>query len=102
MTRKTLAHILASASLMALAAGSAWAGSYEKTATGIVVRPDTGSAKEIRLRNPTLPAFLDEVVISDLRLGGASVDLSIRRHGDDVSVQLIRSHGEVRVSAVYA
>jgi len=57
--------------------------------------------REIRLRNPRLPAFLNEVMICDLRLAETTVDLSIRRHGDDVSVQLIRSRGKVRVSTVY-
>ena len=38
-----------SALALCLSAGAAMAGSYEKTATGIVVKPDTGSAKEVRL-----------------------------------------------------
>jgi glycogen debranching enzyme len=60
------------------------------------------AAKEIRLRNPRLPAFLDEVVLRNLRLGQSSVDLRIRRHGEEVSVQVIRSRGHVQVSAVYS
>ena len=60
------------------------------------------AAREIRLRNPRLPEFLDEVVISDLRLGETTVDLSVRRHGEDISLQLIRSRGEVQVSALYS
>ncbi|RZJ13611.1 MAG: DUF5110 domain-containing protein [Rubrivivax sp.] len=32
-----------------LMASTAWAGSFEKTATGVLVRPDTGSVKELRL-----------------------------------------------------
>jgi glycogen debranching enzyme len=43
-------------------------------------------AGEIRLRNPQLPEFLDEVTLRDLRLGSASVDLRVRRHGDTVSL----------------
>jgi len=35
---------------------------------------------EIRLRNPRLPAFLNEVVLRDLLLGASSVDLRVRRH----------------------
>jgi len=58
--------------------------------------------REIRLRNPHLPAFLDEIVFSDLKLGETTIDMSVRRHGKDVSIQLIRSQGEVRVSAVYS
>ncbi|MFP5393726.1 MAG: TIM-barrel domain-containing protein, partial [Gammaproteobacteria bacterium] len=39
-----------SASIMALfASHSAWAGSFEKTASGITVKPDQGAAKEVRL-----------------------------------------------------
>jgi glycogen debranching enzyme len=59
-------------------------------------------ANEIRLRNPQLPAFLDEVVLRNLRLGQSSVDLRLRRHDEEVSVQVIQSKGHVRVSAVYS
>jgi glycogen debranching enzyme len=57
---------------------------------------------EIRLRNPRLPSFLDEVILRDLRLGSSSVDLRISRHGDDVSMEVLRSHGRVQVSIVLA
>jgi glycogen debranching enzyme len=58
--------------------------------------------REIRLRNPRLPAFLDEIMISNLRLGETTIDMVVRRHGNEISIQLIRSLGEVRVSAVYS
>ena len=57
---------------------------------------------EIRLRNPRLPAFLDEVVLRDLRLGPSSVDLRVRRHGDDVSLEVLRTRGQIQVSIVLA
>jgi glycogen debranching enzyme len=57
---------------------------------------------EIRLRNPRLPAFLDEVVLRDLRLGPSSVDLRVRRHGDDVSMEVLRTRGRIQVSIVLA
>ncbi|WP_213771477.1 amylo-alpha-1,6-glucosidase [Bradyrhizobium sp. dw_78] len=57
---------------------------------------------EIRLRNPRLPAFLDEVVLRDLQLGHSSVDLRIRRHGDDVSMEVLRTRGQIQVSIVLA
>jgi glycogen debranching enzyme len=57
---------------------------------------------EIRLRNPRLPAFLNEVILRDLRLGSSSVDLRIRRHGEDVSLEVIRTRGRVQVSLVLA
>jgi glycogen debranching enzyme len=55
---------------------------------------------EIRLRNPRLPAFLNEVILRDLRLGSSSVDLCVRRHGDDVSLEVMGTHGRVQVSIV--
>jgi len=57
---------------------------------------------EIRLRNPRLPAFLNEVILRELRLGSSSVDLRIRRHGEDVSLEVIRTRGRVQVSLVLA
>ena len=57
---------------------------------------------EIRLRNPMLPAFLNEVVLRDLRLGSSSVDLRVSRHGDDVSLEVLRTRGRIQVSIVLA
>ena len=57
---------------------------------------------EIRLRNPRLPAFLNEVVLRDLQLGESSVDLLIRRHGDGVSMEVLRRRGQIQVSIVLA
>jgi glycogen debranching enzyme len=57
---------------------------------------------EIRLRNPRLPPFLDEVILRELRLNAASVDLRIRQHGDDVSLEVIRRRGHIQVSLVLA
>ncbi|HEX2215529.1 MAG TPA: amylo-alpha-1,6-glucosidase, partial [Xanthobacteraceae bacterium] len=59
-------------------------------------------ASEIRLRNPRLPPFLDEVFLRDLRLGTASVDLVVRRHGEEVGLQVLRKEGSLRVAAVYS
>ena len=57
---------------------------------------------EIRLRNPRLPAFLNEVFLRDLQLGPSSVDLRVRRHGDDVSLEVLRTRGHIQVSIVLA
>lgn len=40
---------------------------------------------QIRLRNPRLPDFLDEVRIGNLGLARSSVDIELHRHGDEVS-----------------
>jgi glycogen debranching enzyme len=55
---------------------------------------------EIRLRNPMLPAFLNEVVLRDLRLGSSSVDLRVTRHGEEVSLEVLRTRGQIQVSIV--
>ena len=57
---------------------------------------------EIRLRNPRLPAFLNEVILRELKLGPSSVDLRVRRHGDDVSLEVLRGRGQIQVSIVLA
>jgi glycogen debranching enzyme len=57
--------------------------------------------REIRLRNPGLPSFLDAVTIRNLRLGDSVCDLKVRRHGDDVAVEPLRKSGEMRVSVLF-
>jgi glycogen debranching enzyme len=56
---------------------------------------------EIRLCNPRLPAFLDEVLLRNLRLGTSSVDLRVRRHGHTVSLDTPRIQGDIRVSIIF-
>ena len=55
---------------------------------------------EIRLCNPRLPAFLDEVTLSNVKLGNSSVDLTVHRHDDKISLQVRRNFGNVQVSVV--
>jgi len=55
---------------------------------------------EIRLRNPRLPAFLNEVVLRDLKLGPSRVDLCIHRHGEEVSLEVLRTRGQIQVSII--
>jgi hypothetical protein len=54
------------------------------------------------LRNPRLPPFLNEVTLRNLRLNQSAVDLILRRHGNDVSLQVLRNEGQIRVAAVYS
>jgi glycogen debranching enzyme len=56
---------------------------------------------EIRLRNPHLPAFLDDVTIRGLRLGTARVDLVVQRVGREIAVRVIRNEGRIQVGTVY-
>jgi len=81
----------------------AWASAtpftFLEASLGLEFDPFNG---EIRLRNPRLPAFLDEVTLRDLRLSSASVDLRVRRHGDTVSLDTPRISGNIRVSIVFS
>ncbi|MGC1095466.1 MAG: amylo-alpha-1,6-glucosidase [Pseudolabrys sp.] len=58
-------------------------------------------AKEITLRNPHLPSFIESLTISGLRLGNSTVDLALRGQRDDISMRVLRSDGNIRVSAIF-
>jgi glycogen debranching enzyme len=81
----------------------AWASAtpftFLEASLGLEFDPGNG---EIRLRNPRVPEFLDEVILRDLQLGSSSVDLRVRRHNDTVSLDTPRISGGVRVSVVYS
>lgn len=79
----------------------AWAAAapfaFLQASLGLEFAPELG---EICLRAPRLPPFIDQVVLRNLRLGPASVDLLVRRHDHDVSLQVLRAVGDVEVSVV--
>ena len=54
----------------------------------------------IRLRNPTLPDFLEGVSIFNLKLGESRIDLRVQRYGSDVTVNVLRRVGDAQVSVV--
>jgi glycogen debranching enzyme len=58
-------------------------------------------ANEIRLCNPVLPSFLDEVVLRNLQLKQSSVDLKVRRHAGEVALEILGRRGQIQVSVVY-
>jgi glycogen debranching enzyme len=82
-------------------APQAWASaapfSFLEASLGLEFDPPNN---EIRLRNPRLPEFLDEVLLRNVRVGQAAVDLKIRRHPDGVSLDVPRGQGAIRVSVV--
>jgi glycogen debranching enzyme len=56
---------------------------------------------EIRLRNPRLPPFLEEVTLSNLRLGDSSADLAVQREADGrVSLRVGRKSGNVQIGVL--
>jgi glycogen debranching enzyme len=58
------------------------------------------SQPRIEFMNPSMPPFLHQVEITNLRVGEASVDLLIRRHENDVGVIVLRRTGDVEVIVV--
>jgi glycogen debranching enzyme len=53
--------------------------------------------RQIRFLRPTLPPWLKLVEIFNLRLGDATVDLQLRRTGEDVGLTVLRREGMVEV-----
>jgi glycogen debranching enzyme len=49
---------------------------------------------------PVLPPFLKEVQVRNLRVGGATVDLLLLRHGQDVGINVLRREGRVEITMV--
>ncbi|WP_076862600.1 amylo-alpha-1,6-glucosidase [Bradyrhizobium mercantei] len=82
-------------------APQAWASATPFTLLEAALGLEFDTARgEIRLRDPRLPEFLNDVVLRDLRLGASSVDLRLRRHGDEVSLEVLRTRGQIQVSIV--
>jgi glycogen debranching enzyme len=53
--------------------------------------------RAIRFRKPRLPAFLDEVTLRRLELGGAQVDVTLRRVDTHVAISVLRNEGGLTV-----
>ena len=54
-------------------------------------------ANRVLFRNPVLPPFLEKLRIRDLRVGESVLDLELRRHPDDVGIQVVRREGDIEV-----
>jgi glycogen debranching enzyme len=70
-----------------------------RAALGLETDPVAG---ELRLRRPSLPKFLNEVTVRDLRVGDGRVDFAVRRDGAGVSVSVLHTQGPVEVAVVAA
>lgn len=46
---------------------------------------------------PVLPAFLDTIALRRLAVGGESVDLMLRRSGENVMIEVLNRQGPVRI-----
>ena len=61
-----------------------------------------GAEERIRFSSPTLPEFLKEVRIENLRVGKATVDLLLQRHPQDVSIRVLRMEGQIMIEKLGA
>jgi glycogen debranching enzyme len=59
------------------------------------------TTEEVRFVEPHLPAFLDEVIVRNLAVGGSSLDFSVRRQGTGTSVQILNRRGDAKISAIH-
>jgi glycogen debranching enzyme len=55
---------------------------------------------QIRLRNPALPEFVDELEIRGLQLGSSRLHVRVHRHGTDVTANIISREGDASVVLV--
>ena len=51
--------------------------------------------RQIRFTRPSLPPSLKRIVITDLRVAGACVDLALERYPKDVGLELLRRDGDI-------
>ncbi len=56
--------------------------------------------KKVVFTNPILPEFLTDIRIQNLRVGDASLDLSLTRHEHDVGINVLRRDGPVSVVTI--
>ena len=56
-----------------------------------------GVRRRISFIRPSLPDFLSEVKILNLRVANAEVDLLLTRHANDVGVKVLRRQGDVEI-----
>jgi glycogen debranching enzyme len=59
-----------------------------------------GPEQQVCFHQPVLPPFLREVQLRNLRAGGTGVDLTLHRHGDGVSINVLRREGPLEVRVV--
>ena len=57
-------------------------------------------ARKIRFDRPNLPGVLDDLSLWNLELGGACVDVRLRRSGNATAVTVVKRSGEITVDVV--
>jgi glycogen debranching enzyme len=63
--------------------------------------PTQHPSPQLHFSSPLLPPYIDELRLSNLRIGEAYVDLALQRYPQDVGIQVLRRQGgEVDISIV--
>jgi hypothetical protein len=52
------------------------------------------AANEVKLVDPVLPSFLDDVIIHELTLGDSQFDLRVHRHQSDITLNVLKRWDE--------
>jgi glycogen debranching enzyme len=72
----------------------AWAsGAFFMLLQGVLGVLPEAAARVLHVRNPVLPDFLDELIVSRLAVGDARVSLQFRRHGERTLANLLEVSG---------
>ncbi|TWF47848.1 amylo-alpha-1,6-glucosidase [Neorhizobium alkalisoli] len=58
------------------------------------------SENEIRFRKPTMPRFLDEIVLRNVQIGSSSADFRMHRYGNDVATNVLDRRGDAQIHIV--
>jgi glycogen debranching enzyme len=56
-----------------------------------------GVRRRVSLGRPALPPFLNDIEITNLKVGASSLDFHLTRHGDDVSAKVLRREGDLEI-----
>jgi glycogen debranching enzyme len=66
---------------------------------GITVQPGEAQSGERRVEfsSPELPEGIDQIQLTNLRVGNVSVDLRLRRKGGEVSVEVLRADEDIKI-----
>jgi glycogen debranching enzyme len=58
------------------------------------------AAEQVRFIKPTLPSFLNEVIVRRIMVGKSRLDVRVVRHGTDVSVNVLKRDGDAPAMVV--
>jgi len=79
----------------------AWAAAAPFALIGAATGLDLAFGEDqVRLANPALPAFIDDLRLSGVAVAGSRLDLSLSRSGGDVTTAVTRRHGNAALVIV--